>query len=672
MSMDMDDRNFKVNFTGEGAERLRFAVKEKLKEFMGDYTDDTLVEYVVVLLRNGRRKEEARNELDVFLGDDSGSFISWLWDHLAANLDLYVKPNEPDGLVLTKTKPLITDPAANIVSLPPGVKKEGGKSGKPSRSRHGREWKYLVRDAGEPPPLRSTGIENLPVEEEPHLQNRCVKRSISPQSYPERKRKRTDGRPHGKREPTSKVADAPRRLLQFAVRDAVAMSRTSESVAGQAPKRLCSVLSTTTTDVDHPQKVQSVVRVRNPMSTVIKAVAEAAQDVQRVRPSGNVFDRLSCALDVPESHLTEQDHSTDAAGYSVFNEIPRKTHSEKHDYNQRCVEDVMGLENETNLMNDDASDREGSDDPHVGGDNMSLVGIVNGSRGERLGTTLRSNSIPKGADDGMKHEHHQAPYIELPLEKDFVKVKVPKRSHGKLLKRDGQSSLKHIQENRIVGSKEGAEEEANKHSVTNGNGEFNANTPKEPKKSLPPTAGSSAVHSLEDSDSRTIFVSNVNSAATKDNIYQHFNKFGELIKVVINTDATTGQPLGSAVIEFTHRVAAENALSLNGTSFLSRIIKVVKRSSSLQQDPPTAWPRALRASPYARFSWVPYARGGIPAPFRSRLPLRLGARSLQWKRDSQGTSTESGGCGSSPVMAATRKFIYVRPEPKPGSGVGSS
>ena len=30
-----------------------------------------------MLLRNGRRKEEARNELNVFLGDDSDSFVSW-------------------------------------------------------------------------------------------------------------------------------------------------------------------------------------------------------------------------------------------------------------------------------------------------------------------------------------------------------------------------------------------------------------------------------------------------------------------------------------------------------------------------------------------------------------------------------------------------------------------
>ena len=37
-------------------------------------------EYVIVLLRNGRRKDEAMNELNVFLGDDSVSFVSWYFN----------------------------------------------------------------------------------------------------------------------------------------------------------------------------------------------------------------------------------------------------------------------------------------------------------------------------------------------------------------------------------------------------------------------------------------------------------------------------------------------------------------------------------------------------------------------------------------------------------------
>lgn len=39
----VDDRTFRVNLTGDSVVKLRASVREKLKEFMGDYTDDTLV-----------------------------------------------------------------------------------------------------------------------------------------------------------------------------------------------------------------------------------------------------------------------------------------------------------------------------------------------------------------------------------------------------------------------------------------------------------------------------------------------------------------------------------------------------------------------------------------------------------------------------------------------------
>lgn len=51
-----------------------------LENFFPLFLDLHWQEYVIVLLRNGRRKEEARNELNVFLGDDSSSFVSWYFD----------------------------------------------------------------------------------------------------------------------------------------------------------------------------------------------------------------------------------------------------------------------------------------------------------------------------------------------------------------------------------------------------------------------------------------------------------------------------------------------------------------------------------------------------------------------------------------------------------------
>lgn len=39
----VEDRTFRVNFSSDGVTKLRERVKDKLKEYMGDYTDDTLV-----------------------------------------------------------------------------------------------------------------------------------------------------------------------------------------------------------------------------------------------------------------------------------------------------------------------------------------------------------------------------------------------------------------------------------------------------------------------------------------------------------------------------------------------------------------------------------------------------------------------------------------------------
>lgn len=43
-SVDRDDnRIFEANFSTDGAKKLGEIVKEKLKEFMGEYSDDTFV-----------------------------------------------------------------------------------------------------------------------------------------------------------------------------------------------------------------------------------------------------------------------------------------------------------------------------------------------------------------------------------------------------------------------------------------------------------------------------------------------------------------------------------------------------------------------------------------------------------------------------------------------------
>lgn len=691
----VDDRTFKANFSGDGVAKLRDRVKDKLKEFMGDYTDDTLVEYVIVLLRNGRRKEEARNELNVFLGDDSSSFVSWLWDHLDSNLNLYVQPEESQMHEASKMKPTLGDHAGKIDSSLLDSEFERGKSNKLSRSRHNREWKGLVRDLDEPPPLRRSEVENIHFEEKTH---RIVSRARDSPSPPrptfQKKRSRHEEQQHSKREVGQSTIDAPRRLLQFAVRDAVGTTRPSNSGKGPSLKRLRSVVSTSTGDselFERPRRIRSVATVPNPLATVIKAVAEAAEDVKRIKPAGSVFDRLGRGMDISEmadgpSEFGEAVVEDDE--YGSFSQIQEQTGSayfDRRDYSRQHDGNMTMLENEPALAFDSMSDNEGYDDINVTGHRAADVcqsGSSDASKGDFL---MMHYNVAENADYEMqltRNKDQDQPVVVVSTSHEMVNISAnvnawKPHQESRVSEYDGRKSIQEIEARTGKSGLQLMKENSNLVTVGNGNAKPTMRIHKESEKALPSVSGLyTAGRPQEDADSRTIFISNVHFAATKDSLSRHFNKFGEVLKVVIVTDAATGQPKGSAYVEFMRKEAADNALSLDGTSFMSRILKVVKRSAAHQDTTPLmTWARGARGSPYAaaRFTRAPFPRG-IHRAFRPHLPIKPGARSLQWKRDAQASPADSGTqvpANSVPSPTA-RSLTYIRPELKTDGSSGTT
>ncbi|PKI47403.1 uncharacterized protein LOC116187689 [Punica granatum] len=689
-SMDQgDDLTFKVNFTGEGAARLRETVKEKLKEFMGDYTDDTLVEYVVVLLRNGRRKDEARNELDVFLGDDSDSFVSWLWDHLSTSLHLYVQPEETDEHDVTEPKLSSDDLAGRNDSGHLNSEIDTGKSGNLLRSRHNRDWRGLIRDTADPPPLLSSEIEKVHSEEKSHQRASRAKRPVSPRHQSKRKRSRSDERHQVKREAAHQVIDAPRRLLQFAVRDAVATSR-PDSTTESSLKRLRSVVSTSNEDsslVDRPPRVRSVALVPNSMATVIKAVAEAAEDVRKVKSSKSVFDRLSRGGDVAEPEFIERrEDAIEDEEYGDAEQFIDETQSTYLGGRRQFDGDMTMKESDSMLASDYVSDYERYEETDVRAhDNVSHGDALGGD--DEILLKMHHNAAHNGSD-GMRfrwNEEDEPPVTKNTSRKmvnipGSVSTRKPRPPYQAPSEIPAHQVQKPLQQNFTAANKSDVQvmrDNGGPVRVSNGD----VKSVFDSQRANQPTSGVSA-RSMEDADSRTIFVNNVHIAATKDSLSQHVSKFGEVLKVIINTDAATGQPIGSAIIEFGRKESADSALSLDGTSFMSRILKVMKRSSPALQKPAPAtamtWPRAVWGSPYARFPRAPFPRG-MPSAFRARPLMRGGARSLQWKRDAQPNSAEAStsASASSSTFNAThsftaRRFTYVRTEAKPEGNVGAS
>ncbi|XP_057459079.1 uncharacterized protein LOC130749716 isoform X2 [Lotus japonicus] len=687
-SIDRSDRRkFRTDFTAEGVAVLREKVNEKLKEFMGDYTDDTLVEYVIVLLRNGRDKDQAKNELNVFLGDDSDSFVAWLWDHLALNIDLYVQSKELQDEA-PKRKLISEVQAGGDGFQHLNSQSERVESNKLSRSRRNKDWKGLVGRDTEAPYLWNSEVDNVHLEEKDRSKVNRGPRLQSPPSPVQRKRRRSVDQQKTKRDSGSQVTiHAPRRLLQFAVRDAVATSRpyNSGTPVETSLKRLRSVVSTSSVDsslVEHPQRMQTT-RVANPTSTVLKAVPEAAEDAVKFKYSGSVFDRLGCNINRSDGNRKLDDDYQ-------HQEQSQLLYLQRTDYGDQYAGNMSTFQHETAFLSDSTSDDEGFDDVNVMGHRVSRASQLGSSGGNRGDDSLMVHySVAKNDDENVSLERNrdQEQSAVTPNTSKIVNISVnvntwkppgPAQCQEprKVAELDGQKTL-----NSNIGAPRSdprlVKENARALKTNHGNVNSTLDLKKAPPKAQLLTAGPSAAgHLLEDADSRTIFASNVHFAATKDGLSRHFNKFGEVLKVVIVTDAMTGQPKGAAYVEFMSKEAADNALSLDGTSFMSRILKVVRKSAAPQEYAPALpWPRGVRGSPFpsARFSRAPFPRGVVGA-FSPRPPVKFGSRSLQWKRDAQGISSESSAASNYSNLSSpgARGLTYVRTESKLDASLNST
>ncbi|KAK1383632.1 hypothetical protein POM88_021367 [Heracleum sosnowskyi] len=97
------------------------------------------------------------------------------------------------------------------------------------------------------------------------------------------------------------ITNAPRRLLQVVVRDALSSPKMNSLGSEISLKPMRSVVSASagySSLGDRAQRIQSVARVPNAsMAVAIKAVAKAAKDAGKIKSSGNVFNRLGCGME---------------------------------------------------------------------------------------------------------------------------------------------------------------------------------------------------------------------------------------------------------------------------------------------------------------------------------------------------------------------------------------
>ncbi|KAJ6828293.1 nucleolin 1 [Iris pallida] len=702
-----EDRTFRISFAGDGVSRLRDGVKEKLKEIVGDYTDDTLVDYVLVLLRNGRSKDESQRELNVFLGDDSVTFVSWLWEHLSSNLHLYSQQKESRNEVDKTTHSVdehsgrqnsqIEHVHGNVKIDSENVREES----KISRSRRSRDWKGLTQEETDTFPLSSTVTKILHSDEKSHIRSNVRRSPPKSQVQLHRKWGREEEREPIKRDATSRqVTGAARRLLQFAVRDAVKTVQQSSSRSEPALKRLRSVVSTSRMDClldERPQRIRLIAPVAGPVSAALKAASEAAEGVTKTRCSSSVFDRLSHAAFAAEpiKQPSKQECMLEDGEYDD-DRIPESNHEEYgqgREYDGEYSGDITMLHRDNGAAAASASDNDGYDNGGTAGhqhlnacqiassankDNNSLT--VQYTVAQDANEVARATRLVDQDPPGSATTKPSSKIVNI-----SVNVNTWKPSHYEVRRDVTHADTQVAVKRREMGAGNTNARLAKENNVTVGGNETETAcgiVQKESQKTLSSTPGSNTtVRPFEGIDSRTVFVNNVHFAATKDALSRHFNKSGEVLKVIIVTDAATGQPKGSAYVEFLRKESAELALSLTGTSFMSRILKVIRKSSMHHEVAPVlGWPRMARASPFSSSRLrSPLTRGGLSGAFRARLPVKPGARSLQWKRDvstaqntAEGTKSNQNASGNNAPSPTGQNLTYIRPAAKVDASSGSA
>ncbi|KAI0316713.1 hypothetical protein OF83DRAFT_1164237 [Amylostereum chailletii] len=82
-------------------------------------------------------------------------------------------------------------------------------------------------------------------------------------------------------------------------------------------------------------------------------------------------------------------------------------------------------------------------------------------------------------------------------------------------------------------------------------------------------------------DNRSVFIGNVEYAATPEDIQAHFQACGTINRVTILCDKFTGHPKGFAYVEFAEPEHVDAAMALDNSLFHGRLIKVTPKRTNI-------------------------------------------------------------------------------------------
>ncbi|XP_024369333.1 uncharacterized protein [Physcomitrium patens] len=655
---------YNMDLSSSGAAKFRGCVKEKLSEYIGNYTDDVLVEYVVVLVGHGKEKSQAVNDLEAFLGGDSESFVSWLWDHMATNKQFYFKTEDDrpsdTGLIDENTQDQ-GEPSLRSVVAVEGDDEETTQMEFEEPS-EGHETGGVLR-----PDDMNTGTE---VENSLKRSRRwdgsrrnLAKRSRSPEIWTRRGRGRAD-RPDVK-EMSPPVVKASRRLLMNAVREVVNESALLATKKDALKKS------------EPAKRLQSLVLSDADMQGNGGAEVVTTHGDPAVEPEPVAMEDLHV-----NGNYELQERQTQDKPASVWDRIKfnhRSTQNNKNGFAEG--EEGVHFENREKWKKNGASSyRTGSGKGRGGREQRHRGGALHPGRtvlvsGQILGDALRRINTAHMQNSDNLYKRNGSASNKLGRHRPGNESS---QTDGKVIG-DAQTTI--VNEDVLEMKKKLRQIQLDMTKLRARQAEVTKEVQNSPAAGLR-TMSFESQPSQEDINSRSIFVTNVHFAATQAALRAHFGGCGIINRVTLLAEPATGKPKGSAFVEFATKDAVEIALTLSESSLLSRNVKVMRKNSAIAEMNPVSAISSSFSQP--TFS-SGYPREHTPQhklyPARRSIGpsmLQTGTSNLKWRRDASAatniipsdvaSSTDMDMIITAPVRSS-RSLSYVRVAPPAIPGV---
>ncbi|XP_020578536.1 zinc finger CCCH domain-containing protein 14-like isoform X3 [Phalaenopsis equestris] len=612
------------------AVRLREAICKKLWEFLGDYSDDVLADYIVVLVCNGKHQNQARDDLQAFLGEQSGTFVAWLWDYLSqefiskatpnlSNLEVKATNNHSNSLDRDYKKSILADHDAQSVSL---SKDKNGSSEQPSCHTTSNNFKPSQMMERLRPCSPNLDKRSLAVNTE----------RLNVQEIALQKRSGSNNEEHQLR-PSSSRDFSEARLPSTAMND---LSYQTARLRGNVWDRLGKPCVEDKIPIKEEQrghldlidtgKLELLEEYQNPRLTGFSTVASAISnfnkqsytidrgDAETVKLSGDcrTSDKMVEASTLKrKGHMCELNSNNGSSSKENF--------IQDKGYSQHQRQSFLVKQNREQSVNKFARVA----DKLVASD--AKIDLINPGPDCKATVVFKSqvtnNSVP------------------LPLENLVpVSTTLPVNSKSQSIVDGGNANKKPVQEDVLAVKSRLRQIEMDMLKLRSNQVVLSTDGGKQK---------SSVLQNLskEVMESRTVLVANVHFAATKESLVSHFGKCGTIVKVIMLTDAVTALPKGAAYIVFANKESVDRAISLSGTSLFSRILKVIRKAEVPPDFLVPSQPALKQLQP---FYPQPYGKIPVQKPPTSshlqwrRIPSSAGESSLTASSNGRGPSNSVG------------------------------